>query len=150
MIIYLAHPISGLSYDAVTTYYEATGRQLRGMGYKVLHPMLGKEHLRTEKEFRALDYRHPVSTNHAIIERDAWMVDRADIVLVDLRDTDTVSIGCMMELAWAYRQHKHTIVILPEDNVHRHAFVLEAADIVFGTLAMALLYLGNLAKEQDE
>jgi len=144
MIVYLAHPITGLAYDDVMTYFNTLEHQLRLLGYMVLSPMRGKSYLRTEKELKPTGYQIPASTDHAIIERDSWMVSLANIVLVDLTGAEKVSIGCMMELAWAYRQHKHTIVVMPEDNPHRHAFVLEAADIVFDHMIAALEYLGDL------
>ena len=149
MLVYLAHPITGLGYYAVMDYYRETEAALREAGYQTLCPMRGKTHLRNEREFRPDGYQHPVSTNHAIIERDAWMVAKADIVLLDLTGSKSVSIGCMMELAWAYWQHKHTIVVLPQDNPHRHAFVLEAADIVFETQSEALTYLRIFAEQNS-
>src|SRR4030067_3414693 len=99
--IYLMHQISGLDYDTVVNYFWKTKRQLESFGYIVLHPMTGKSYLRNEIEFKAHGYDNPASTNHAIIERDYWMVKNSDIVLADLR-MDRVSIGMIMELAWAY------------------------------------------------
>ena len=145
MIVYLARPITGLSYDAIMASLEFVESVLHAAGYQTLCPLRGKTYLRSEREFRASDYRHPVSTNHAIVERDSWMVARADIVFMDLSDARAISIGCMMELAWGHWLRKHTIVVLPPGNVHRHAFVLEAADVVFATQAEALHYLCELA-----
>jgi hypothetical protein len=51
-----------------------------------------------------------------------------------------------MELAWAHDKGKHTIVVLEPGNIHEHAFVLEAADVVFNNEADALLYLKKLSK----
>jgi hypothetical protein len=69
------------------------------------------------------------------------MVKKVDIVLVDLSNIKNVSIGCCMELAWAQDNDKHTIVVMEKSNIHMHAFVLEAADIVFEQLEEALEYL---------
>lgn len=146
MILYLAHPITGLSYDEVMDYYNVTESKLRYMGYETLCPMRGKQYLRNEREFRSDGYQHPVSTNHAIVERDAWMLAQSDIVLCDLTGTESISIGCTMELAWAYWLRKHTILVLSGDNPHRHAFVLECADIVFETMQDALVYLSDLRR----
>ena len=145
--VYLARPITGGSYDEVMDYYDAKEKFLHGLGYKTLCPMRGKDYLRFEKHLKASGYTNlPVSTDHAIIERDRWMVGMADIVLVDLTGAKSVSIGCMMELAWAHDRGKHTIIVLEDGNPHRHAFVLEAADIVFETTREADHYLQNLQK----
>lgn len=148
MKIYLAHPISGLGFDEVVTYYEDLRGRLTARGYDVLQPMTGKGYLRTEICFRGLGDGHPQSTNHAIVERDNWMVHQADVVLVDLTGAKAVSIGCMMELAWSHELRRHTIVVLTEENVHWHAFVLECADIVLASLAEAVEYLTKLALQQ--
>lgn len=147
MKIYLAHQISGLSYEEVHAYYTEMTRVL-GVWYEILHPMTAKGTLRTELEFKAADYRSPVATNHAIAERDEWMVAQADVVFVNLLGNSHVSIGCVCELAWAHLLRKHTVVVMEEENIHQHAFILECADIVFATQDEAVGYLAKLATGQ--
>jgi len=148
MKIYLAHPISGLSYDEVAGYYDALEAYLHSIGHEVLTPMRGKEYLRTERQFRAQGYDNPVSTNHAIRKRDRWMVGESDIVHVDLTGAKEVSMGCVTELTWGEELHKHVILVMEKENVHRHAFILEAADIIFETLDESKAYLAKLAPQQ--
>lgn len=144
--IYLAHQITGLSYEEVVSYYENVTKILTEFGYKIYCPMTGKSYLRTEDNLKNEGYKFPTSTDHAIKERDKWMVSQSDVVLTDLTGMTRVSVGCMMELAWADLLGKHTIVVMEKDNPHRHAFVLECADIVFETLPEALAYLKNLSE----
>ena len=148
MKIYLAGPISGKSYDEVIDTYKKRSSLLKTYGYEILCPMTGKSYLRNELEFRSSGYdEFPVSTNHAIFERDKWMVSSSDIILCDLSSSgDRVSIGSMMEIAWASMLGKHTLVVLPKENIHRHAFVLEAADIVFERIEDAYRYLVELER----
>lgn len=144
--IYCAHPISGLSYEEVVNYYEGIVDYLESIGYDVLHPMTGKAFLRNEKEFKSEGYGTPVSTNQAIKERDQWMVRNADVILVDFAGASSVSIGCASELAWGDLLGKHTVVVMEKDNVHRHAFILEEADITFEALKEAKDYLKKLVE----
>ena len=146
MKIYLAGPISGLSYDEVVSLYARKTEYFSGLGYEVLCPMTGKEYLRNEIEFKAHGFdEFPSSTNHAIFERDKWMVERCDVILADLSNSgERVSIGTVMELGWASLLGKHSIVVLPKENIHRHAFVLEAGDIIFETREDAFVYLSIL------
>ena len=144
MKIYLARPITGKSYDEVMQYLKDLKEELEIYGYKVLSPMTGKGCLKGEKKFKAFGYKDAVTTNHAIVERDRWMVENADIVFVNFENTDKVSIGCVAELAWAHQLGKHTVVVLPKDNIHEHAFVLEMADIVFRNFEDAVSYLKEL------
>ena len=148
MRIYLAGPISGNGYEETVALFEAKIVPLEAAGYEVLHPMLGKSELRNEVEFRAHGYENPVSTNHAIVERDCWMVQSVDIVFADLSAATRVSIGTCFELAWASLLGKHTVVVLPESGPHQHAFVLEAADIVLHSVAEALAYLVQISGKQ--
>jgi nucleoside 2-deoxyribosyltransferase len=129
MKIYLAKPITGESFEDVVRYYENLSADLFEMGYETLCPMTAKGYLRTEIEFKAHGFDNPVSTNHAIFERDKWMIEQSDVIFVNLHLATRVSIGCMMELAWASLLGKHTVVIMGQ--AHKHAFVFEAADIVF-------------------
>ena len=144
MRIYCCHPISGRTADEVFEYYEDMSEVLGSFGYEVLTPMHGKDVLRTETKFREADYRNPVATNHAIYNRDRWMVHQADIVYANLLGASVVSIGTMMELAWASDNRKHVVLAMEEKNVHRHAFVLEAAEVVFETTEGSLAYLKSL------
>lgn len=145
MKIYLAGSITGLGYDEVVEKFENARDRLTHVGYEVIHPMLGKEALRNEVDLKPRDYNNPVSTNHAIVERDRWMVAQADIVFCNLLGATRVSIGSCMELAWGELQHKHIVLVMEKDNIHRHAFILEAADIIYETEEDAFRYLAHLA-----
>lgn len=100
-IVYIAHKISGETPEAAFLWFDSTKKALEDFGeFRVLSPMFGKDELRTESTLRAEAYHIPVATNHAIFERDRWMVTQADIIFMDLTGTTVPSIGCMMEEAW--------------------------------------------------
>lgn len=146
MKIYLARPISGYSYDEVVNYYDSTVSYLKTLGYDVLYPMCGKGYLRNEIKFKAEGYGQPLSTNRAIVGRDRWMVHQADVVLANLTESQHVSIGTVCELAWAFDNKKHVIIVMEKENIHRHAFVIEFADVIFETSEEALAYLAELSR----
>jgi len=147
MKVYLAGSISGESYEDVVIRINRKRIALEEMGYEVLNPMTSKKAIRTEIKLKSNGYGNPESTNHAIFGRDRWMVEQADILLVDLRGTpERVSIGSCFEMAWGFMLNKHIVLVMEDDSIHKHAFVLEGADIVFETMAEAYIYLDNLAK----
>lgn len=74
------------------------------------------------------------------------MVSMCDILYCNLTMAQIVSIGSTMELAWAHQLGKHSVVAMQADNIHRHAFILEAADIVWETHEQALDYLFAFGK----
>ena len=142
MKLYLAHPISGLSGKEIFEYYDAITESL-GEYFTVLSPMIGKDYLREISEAKPNGYKNPISNDHAIFQRDTWMVSQSDIVLCDFSVCARTSIGCCMELAIASWTNKHTIVVMENENVHYHGFILDAADIVFPTISDAISYLKN-------
>jgi len=146
--IYCAHPISGYSADEIFDYYTNIQTTLESYGYNVFTPLYTKSDLRTEIKFKELDYRQPTSTNHAIYRRDSFMVTQADVIFANFLKATHVSIGSMMELGWASYLHKHTILVMEKDNIHRHAFVMEAADIIFETQEEAMEYLRKLSLKE--
>ena len=144
--IYCVHPISGRSADEVFEYYDRTQKQLTEIGYDVFIPMFGKGNLRTVKKFRAKDeHLSPLTKNHAIVGKDKWMVNQSDILYANFLGASDVSIGSMFELAWGSNAGKQVIVVMEEENIHQHAFVLEAATIIFETTEDAMKYLTQLA-----
>lgn len=146
--IYCVHPISGSSADDVFQYYEKTQKVLTVAGYDVLIPMFGKGSLRTELKFKAHDYRTPLTTNHAIFTRDHWMVCQADIIYANFLGAKIVSIGSMFELAWASHMGKQVVLVMDKENIHQHAFVLEAASIIFEEETEAIDYLTKVSKKE--
>jgi nucleoside 2-deoxyribosyltransferase len=147
MRVYLARSITGCTFEEVMAYYVETMGVLRGFGFEVLHPMCGKHYLGAEAGvLRAGGYAQPLSSNRAIVGRDRWMVKQSDVVLAYLSGARQVSIGTVCELAWAFDAGKHVIVVMESGNVHEHAFILQCADVVFGTIGEALAYLGKLAE----
>lgn len=151
MKIYTAGPITGLSYAEVMARYNKQSTMFKEFGYSVYCPMTGKEHLRNERNLKA-DFSnesktHPTATNNAIKGRDKWMVEQVDIVFVDFTDSNgTASIGSCMEMAWADEFNKHVVAVIPEGDIHNHAFVLQCADIVFKNREDAYSYLESLIK----
>ena len=147
MNICVSRPITGLGYDEVTNSYTHLRDVFLDFGYShVYYAFTGRSHLKDEKDFAAEGYTHPLSSNHAITLGDRWMCKQGDVMYLRLLGAKTVSIGCMMELAWAFDNGKHVVISMERDNVHRHAFVLECAHVVWETEEEALDYLRKLAR----
>lgn len=141
--IYLAGPIGGKSYKEVMDRYIRLEEELSGH-YEIFCPMTGKSVLIEEKSFKSSGYEGALTCDHAIFKRDKWMVEKSDVVFCDLTDAEKVSIGSMFELAWASHLGKHVVVVLDSYGIHNHAFVKEAADVIFDTREAAISYLKEL------
>jgi len=142
MTIYLAGPITGKTSEEVFNHFDDLSSILKDMNFKVIHPMIGKDSLRNEKAFKGQGYASdPVTTDRAIFSRDMWAVEQADILFVDLSEAISKSIGSIMEIAWGSLLRKQIILVMPSDNIHNHAFINQAATIVFQTQKEALEYI---------
>ena len=144
--IYCVGPITGLSADEVFNYYDNISKVLSGAGFKVLNPLTGKDHLRTEEDFKASGYKcSPLTADNSIVNRDRWMVQQSEIVFADFtRGKDRASIGTCFEMAWANLQGKLIVSVIPDGNIHDHAFIKQVST-VFKTTEEAVDYLKLLA-----
>lgn len=126
--MYLAGPISGCSYDECTDWRDSVEFLLHGevMCYS---PMRAKKHLEGVKQIgRSYDgadgMKQLLSGARGIMSRDYWDCHRCDILFVNLKGAETISIGTMMELAWGYQRRIPVICAL--DELHEHPMVTEA------------------------
>jgi nucleoside 2-deoxyribosyltransferase len=134
--VYLAGPIYGLSYDEATDWRNTATHILEDAGVRALSPLRGKEFLREERELHGAYPEYPLSTDQGIVSRDKFDVLRSDVVLVNLRCAERVSIGTMFEIAWAHG--KPVVLIMEDGNIHDHPFVRQCAPFIVGSLEEAL------------
>lgn len=143
-IVYLAEPIAGRTGAQAVAWRGYAASALGQLGIETLSPLRGKA---------ALGYAEKISTDFhdyqdlghfytakAIMTRDFNDVKRADALLVNLLGCDAVSIGTVMELAWAFQMQKPAVVAMEAvGNPHdRHPMVAEAAHFRVTSLADAV------------
>lgn len=136
---------SGQNFEDVLQRFSSTSRLLKMYGFNVLSPLEGVTP-RTEVSAREhdTDYK-PQMKNHAIVSRDRWYVQNADVVFVDLTGTTRTSVGSVFEIAWAREFGKYIIAVTEPDDVnHRHAFILESVSVVFDNKEDAIQHLTEI------
>lgn len=139
MKVYLAGPITGLSYDGACTWRDTVAAACSEEGVKAYSPMRAKEALEDVSDLSAWDYPDdgPLSSR-AMVKRDLSDVRRADVLLVNLIGATRVSVGTMVEIGYAHALNIPIIVAMEEGNIHKHIFVTEIADLVCPTLDSAI------------
>lgn len=142
--VYLAGPIAGLSYGDATDWRAYARERLAALNVAGLSPMRGKTYLAREQKIGDSYETHPMSTRRAIITRDRFDVMRCDALLVNLLDAQTVSIGTVMEVAWADAFRKPVVLVDVDGSIHDHAFIREIAGYVVPTLDAAISILDSL------
>lgn len=128
---YLAGPITGLDYAGATDWRDHATARLAPFGIKALSPLRSKEYLRGVESFSSDGdvYRDlsVLSTNRGIMTRDRHDATTCDVLLVNLLGAERVSIGTVMEIAWADACRTPIVcAIEPSGNPHEHGMVLEA------------------------
>lgn len=147
--VYVAGPIAGCTWEETVEWRDGIAAALPEC--HILTPMRGKEFLHTLSEMPMTsadvvpstmnNIEKVVSSQHAIVVRDHWDVERCDVLFVNLLPSlaiDKASIGTCFELAWAWKYQKPAIVIMNEGNPNDHPFVREAAYAVVPTRARGI------------
>ncbi len=150
-IIYVAGPMTGLEWDGANDWRERVREALPDC--EVRSPLRGKAWLKRESVIESSEYPMPFGSKNAIIKRDHWDVQCADLVIANFENTaicgmcdpdesvgdhQIASIGTCFELAWAYEFGTPVISIIPEGNIHRHAFIQAASLEIVRDLETAL------------
>jgi hypothetical protein len=124
--VYLAGPITGCNYGECTDWRKFATEQLENVNIKGLDPMRCKDYLANETSL-GNDYESPLSCSRGIMTRDSWDCTRCNVLLVNLLGATKVSLGTVMEIAWAWNTRTPIIVVIePEGNPHDHAMIREA------------------------
>lgn len=143
--VYLAGPLSGLSFKDCVNWREEVARKLAGR-YMCLSPMRGKDSLKDVWDDTKVaqgygDGPYTPSSSQALFRRDHYDVHRCDILLANLLPAKKASIGTMMEIAWAYEAGKFVLLVMDQENIHNHAFVIQSASLIVPGVQMAIEYL---------
>lgn len=123
--VYLAGPITGLSWEAATTWRRIVQANL--MSYddiKVLSPLRGKCLLEDRKSIESYEPGF-ICQPKTIVARDLGDIRRSDVVLFNFIHADKPSIGSLIELGYAKALHK-TIIVM-DKNKHTHPFIEESS-----------------------
>lgn len=143
-LVYLAGPITGLTFDGAEDWRAAARRDLAVHGIKAVSPLRAKDYLRqvagplsgTGEEYAHLGV---LSLPRGVMTRDRYDATRCNALLVNLLGATRVSIGTVMEIAWAdLRRTPIVVAIEPSGNPHEHMMIAEAIGFRVPTLDGAL------------
>lgn len=141
-LLYLSGPITGLSWHEATAWR----RYVRGNmppSIMVADPLRDKAPFLENEQKLADDYSAltVLASPKGITTRDRFDCQLADMVLVYFEQalkTKTVSIGSILEIAWADAWRKPIVVVMTPENVHWHSMIREVAGYIVPTLDEAI------------
>ena len=133
-LVYLAGPITGLNWENATDWRQYVIKNfppniigvspLRGKDYLSHLTNIGDQHPEL----------HPMSTEDGIMTRDYFDVSRSDALLVNFLGCTRVSIGTVMEIAWAHMLRKPVVVVMDKKNIHQHSMLRKSSSLIVPSL----------------
>lgn len=135
--VYLAGPISGESYSGATNWRSIVKNSVPPW-IRTLSPLRAKDYLKEETNIKDNYSEHPMSTGKGINTRDMNDVKRSSALLVNLLGSKTVSIGTVMEVAWAKAFDIPVICVMEKESFYSHSMFLHACGFVVNTLKEAI------------
>jgi nucleoside 2-deoxyribosyltransferase len=143
--IYLAGPISGLTFEEAVGWRNEIAPIVRELGYDVFDPLKGKEFLKGVGEISPATSQHlsVLSQHPNIVAIDLFRVRQSDILLINFHGCRRVSIGTCVEVTVAHEMGKLVILIMDESNVHNHPFITQNS-IVVKNMDEAITVLKNI------
>lgn len=140
-LVYLAGPITGLSFGGATDWRrDAAIAIARGSTGRVetLSPMRHKDYLAGVEKIADSYEGSVLSSQRGIFYRDRLDCTRADLVLVNMIGATRVSIGTVMEIAWANAREIPIVLVMEDGNLHEHSMLREACGFRVQTMAEAI------------
>lgn len=145
--IYLAGPITGLTYKGSTDWRNEVAEVLNSEKIECLSPMRGKDYLANAGVLTAGTYDGTLTQAKSINRRDYFDCTRSTVVFVNLLGTTRISVGTVMEIAWAYQKQIPTVVIMEPDNMHHHVMLDECSTYIVSSIDEAILTTKFLLNE---
>lgn len=132
--VYLAGPIAGLNYSGAQNWRSDVAKALDSDRIETLTPMRGKQFLKELGDITKVSYDDVVANSKGVTRRDFNDTVTSSCVFVNLLGSQKVSIGTVMEIAWAFQARVPSIVIMEKGNVHEHLMIEEACHYVVDNL----------------
>lgn len=142
-VCYLAGPITGCSFDNASDWREDVKGKL-DPSIAGMSPLRGKKYLAQESNILHSYEGIALSSAKGITARDFNDCRRSDAVLVNFLGAETVSIGTVMEIAWAKAFNIPTVLVMEEDSVHNHAMIRESVGFIVDTLEEGVHIINSL------
>ena len=140
--VYLAGPVTGVTYSHATRWRFRVAAALSQLGVKAIDPTRNVPSQHPDALILPAYNATPLCTQKGIVQTCLYDVKRANVVLANMSQKD--STGTAVEMGWAYLMQKPVVVFVGV-NEPLHPFLAEfaivcneeddAVEAVFGLLA---------------
>ncbi|WP_439398665.1 nucleoside 2-deoxyribosyltransferase [Bradyrhizobium sp. PMVTL-01] len=131
--VYLAGPITGLTYDSATDWRATAKQKLNDVGIRSLSPLRAQEHLRhvgvLTPDCAGYGEMSALTTPRGIFIRDRFDATTCNAIIVNLLGAERVSQGSICEISWAHWCRIPVVAVMErQGNLHDHIMVTEQID----------------------
>lgn len=148
--VYLAGPIAGLSFYACTEWRDAVAKDLDSASIHCLTPMRGKTCLAGAGSISSGAYDLPIVTAKGVMGRDSFDAHRATALFVNFLGAKKISVGTVMEMAWAWKLGTPIVCVIEPDNCHQHIMLNETMTYQVPTIAEGVSLMKTLLEPEVE
>jgi nucleoside 2-deoxyribosyltransferase len=134
--VYLSGPMGGCTFKEMTDWRAEAEEKLNSATLKCLLPT---------RSF--LEGFAPEETDKWINRRDFFDCVRSQCLLVNLKGMKTLSIGTIMEIAWAYQKQIHVVVIGEPGGPQNHPMLKDSITHEVRTLDEGIAAVKELLSE---
>lgn len=151
--VYLVGPITGYSFDVVTKWRkEFCANPPQDM--VGIDPLRRRPELATSTVIAGEYPTHRLMSKDGILAQNKFDVMRSNATLANFIGADRLSLGSVIELAWAFYAWKHIVVVMGKENPHDYPCVRSCANVVVETMDEACVELhrpfsGGLRRSRD-
>ncbi len=132
--VYLIGPITGASYEGCTDWREYVANDLTDNGIIPWSPMRHKDYLLGKTTVDDSYEDKVMSSQRGIFARDTFDCRNCTAGFVNFLDTERISIGSVMEIAWLHAYQKVCVLVMKPGDRHDHAMLREACPFIVGSI----------------
>ncbi len=135
--VYLSGPMGGCSWKEMTDWRARAEAELNGSAVKCLLPT---------RSF--VSESLPKETDKWINRRDYFDCTRAQCLLVNFQGMKTISIGTVMEIAWAYQKQIPVVCIVEPGGAQKHPMLADSITQEVASLEEGIAFVKELLSEE--
>ena len=131
--VYLVGPVTGELYTKANDWRRYASDRFPEWLVPI-SPLRGQQYLKDVGPMAENYAGQALSTPQGIRAKGMNDVNTCDGILVNFLKAPRVSIGSVMEIAWAYWLRKPIVIVMEPDNLHQHVCIKDAASAIVPTL----------------
>src|SRR5882757_9911733 len=136
--VYLSGPMGGCTFEEMTDWRDYAASRLDSPTLRCLLPT------------RSFSKKGPpIESDKWINRRDYFDCVRSQCILVNFQGMKTLSIGTIMEIAWAYQKQIHIICICEPGGPQKHPMLADSITHEVATLDEGIAAVKELLSEGE-